>query len=153
MDVGCQYCAGIECGDDLGESYESEWWREAGEESGEGGAHYVYEGGRGGGDGEEDTDVEEDGVVVGCVVGESGIGIGVFGGEMVVGGSVVGDGFDVVSLLAAGRELGRDVFSRRAEGGKLKHSVRVRFEEEFEGGMRDVRLVSLDRRRAKAEWI
>ena len=67
-------------------------------------------------------------------------------------GSVVEDGFDVVSLLAAGRELGRDVFSKRREGGKSEDSVRVRFEEGLECGKRDVRLVSLDRRRAEQHW-
>lgn len=66
---------------------------------------------------------------------------------------MVGDGFDVVSLLAAGREIGGDMFSGRAEYGNLERSVRVRFEEGVEGGRRDIRLVSLDRRRAKAEWL
>ena len=68
-------------------------------------------------------------------------------------GSVVGDGFDVVSLLAAGREIGGDMFSGRAEYGNLERSVRVRFEEGVEGGRRDIRLVSLDRRRAEQSWI
>ena len=67
--------------------------------------------------------------------------------------SVVGDGFDVVSLLAAGRELGGDVFSGRTEGGKLERAVRVRFEEGFEGGRKDVRLVSLDKSTEKEDWI
>ena len=68
-------------------------------------------------------------------------------------GSVVGDGFDVVNLLAAGTRLSRNVFNRVAESGKLVVPVKVRFEEVVEGGRREVGLVSLETGRSKDGWI